>query len=81
MFKLKPFVLSAGLTLALAAPHSLAQSTNKNELPEIGAAGTSILSIDKERIIGDAMMRQVRATQPIVYDPVMESTLMIWAIS
>ncbi len=72
MFKLKPFVLSAGLTMALAAPHSLAQSTNKNELPEIGAAGSSILSIDKERIIGDAMMRQVRATQPIVYDPVME---------
>lgn len=70
--KFKSLFLSASVVIALAAPNALAQSANKNELPDIGAAGASILSIDKERIIGDAMMRQLRATQPVMYDPVME---------
>ncbi len=44
---------------------------NKNKLPEIGSAGISVLSIEKERQIGGEMMRQIRATQPILNDPVL----------
>ena len=58
------------ITLSLAASQVSAQQ-NKNELPEIGAAGTSILSIDKERIIGEAMMKHLRGSQPLIDDPVM----------
>lgn len=59
--------LLATLTVAFV-PASLAQ--NKNELPEIGNAGFTTLSIEKERQFGDLMMRNTRATQPIINDPV-----------
>jgi predicted Zn-dependent protease len=45
--------------------------SNKNKLPEIGSAGFSVLSIEKERQIGGEMMRQIRASQPILNDPVL----------
>ena len=76
MFKLKPLLVSSLLvssifSLAITSTAALSQQNNKNELPDIGAAGSSILSIDKERVVGDAMMRHLRATQPVLYDPVM----------
>ena len=71
LFKIKPLLTSISLTLALASTQLVAQQQNKNELPEIGAAGTSILSIDKERIIGEAMMKHLRGSQPLIDDPVM----------
>jgi len=49
----------------------VAQQNNKNKLPEIGASAASVLSLDKERQIGDIMMRQLRASQPIINDPVL----------
>ena len=70
MFKLKPLLISIGLCLTINSNPLTAQQQNKNELPEIGAAGSSILSIDKERVVGAAMMRHLRATQPILHDPV-----------
>lgn len=71
MSKLKCIALSCAVALATASLSVIAQSSSKNDLPEIGAAGTSILSIDKERIVGDAMMRQLRASQPLLHDPVL----------
>ena len=47
------------------------QKANKNKLPEIGSAGFSALSIEKERQIGGEMMRQISASQPILNDPVL----------
>lgn len=44
---------------------------NRNKLPEIGISGFSVLSLEKERQIGNAMMRQLRASQPIIQDPVL----------
>lgn len=61
----------AAILLILFTSWGYAKTDNKNKLPEIGAAGGSALSIDKERQIGDAMMRQVRASQPIINDPVL----------
>jgi predicted Zn-dependent protease len=44
---------------------------DRNKLPEIGISGFSVLSLDKERQIGNAMMRQLRASQPLIQDPVL----------
>jgi len=59
------------LLLSLTAFTGLAKQNNKNKLPEIGASAASVLSLDKERQIGDIMMRQLRASQPIINDPVL----------
>lgn len=71
-FKLKSLVLACTLTTVLTSFHAFTAESNKNKLPEIGAAGFSVLSIDKEQDIGDAIMRQLRASQPIVNDPVLD---------
>lgn len=73
MLKLKPFVqLCAFTTLLASATGAIANvEHNKNKLPEIGSAGFSVLSIDKERKIGGEMMRQIRASQPVLHDPVL----------
>jgi len=44
---------------------------DRNKLPEIGISGFSVLSLEKERQIGNAMMRQLRASQPLIQDPVL----------
>ncbi|QDP01484.1 M48 family metalloprotease [Thalassotalea sp. PS06] len=69
--KTKVLIASALMAMALSgAGNSLAQD-NKNQLPEIGTSAVSTLSLDKERNIGDAMMRQVRASMPLIQDPVL----------
>jgi predicted Zn-dependent protease len=70
-FKIKSLLLACTFTTLLASPFALSQENNKNELPEIGTAGFSVLSVDKERQIGDAMMRHIRASQPLLNDPVL----------
>ena len=75
MFNIKPLLLSLAITTIIASTFSFdvkASSQNdKNKLPDIGISGFSVLSLDKERQIGDAMMRQLRASQPIIQDPVL----------
>ncbi len=60
------------MALAITGTNLFAQQNNKNELPDIGAAGSSILSIEKEKVVGEAMMRQLRASQPLLHDPVLD---------
>lgn len=57
--------------LLLASSFSWASKTDKNKLPQIGTSGFSVLSIDKERLIGTAMMQQIRARGGIINDPVL----------
>lgn len=75
MFNIKPLLLGCTLTVIVASTFAFnVQATpqnNKNKLPEIGISGFSVLSLDKERQIGNAMMRQLRASQPIIQDPVL----------
>jgi predicted Zn-dependent protease len=71
LFKIKPLVLACSLVTVLASTAISAQENDKNKLPEIGAAGFSVLSIDKERQIGVEMMNQLRASQPLLNDPVL----------
>ena len=76
MFKLKRLtsVLIITIIIALASSHDVDafnKSSNKNKLPDIGISGFSVLSLEKERQIGQAMMRQLRAKQPLIQDPVL----------
>jgi predicted Zn-dependent protease len=68
-------LLSLAITSLIASTFAFdvkASSQNdKNKLPEIGISGFSVLSLDKERQIGNAMMRQLRASQPVIQDPVL----------
>ncbi|MFT5276703.1 MAG: putative Zn-dependent protease [Glaciecola sp.] len=43
---------------------------NRNKLPEIGIVASDTLTIDKEVLVGKAMMRQLRGQAPMVHDPV-----------
>ena len=71
MFKLKPFIIALALSSLTTSALAANTETNRNKLPEIGSAGVSVLSIEKERQIGGEMMRQIRASQPILNDPVL----------
>ncbi|KGJ87383.1 M48 family metalloprotease [Colwellia psychrerythraea] len=75
MFNLKPMfnalLLTLGIALATSFNASAINQNNKNKLPDIGISAYSVLSIDKELQIGQAMMRQLRASQPLIQDPVL----------
>lgn len=44
-------------------------SAQNNTLPNIGSSGLSTLSFEKEKLLGDILMRQTRAQLPVNYDP------------
>lgn len=70
--QLKTFTLAALAASLLSTTTVNAQSnSNKNTLPEIGTAAFSSLSLEKERQLGDVMIRQLRASQPVIHDPVL----------
>lgn len=48
-----------------------ASLSENNKLPDLGGAALSTLSYEKERIIGDLLMRQTRAQIPVNYDPLL----------
>jgi beta-barrel assembly-enhancing protease len=41
-------------------------------LPDLGSNGFSVLTPEKEKQLGDVMMRQTRGSLPMVYDPLMD---------
>ncbi|WP_416351209.1 M48 family metalloprotease, partial [Alteromonas sp. 14N.309.X.WAT.G.H12] len=70
--KLSFFLLSMSFS-------AIAQNSNftddKNALPEIGVVASDTLSLDKEMLIGDAVMRQMRGQAPLIKDPVLDEYL------
>ena len=52
--------LSFVLTSSITAVAQDANYSNKNALPEIGVVASDAISLDKEMIVGDAVMRQMR---------------------
>lgn len=61
--------------LSFFVPFVLAQSQigqDKNALPEIGVVASDAISIDKEKEIGEILMKQLRSQAPVVSDPLME---------
>ncbi|PRQ62224.1 hypothetical protein BWR16_11355 [Vibrio sp. V01_P9A10T6] len=67
-FKRARSLLFLCITVAINAP-SLSYA-DTIELPDIGTVAGSTLTIDQELIYGDAYMRMLRNSQPIVNDPV-----------
>ncbi len=63
------------LTCSLAAVAQDSAYSNKNALPEIGVVASDAISLDKEMIVGDAVMRQMRGQAPLVGDPVLDEYL------
>ncbi len=63
VFAFSIFVLS---TISVSAVNT------KNNLPEIGVVASSAISLDKEVLIGDALMRQLRGQAPIINDPLLD---------
>lgn len=55
-------------SLALSSP---ALATTYSDLPEIGTAAAGTLTVEKEIEYGDAYMRMLRSSQPIVNDPLL----------
>jgi predicted Zn-dependent protease len=47
-------------------------ANKKNALPEIGVVASSAISLDKEIIIGDALMRQLRGQGALINDPLLD---------
>ncbi|MBF7072875.1 M48 family metallopeptidase [Glaciecola sp. MH2013] len=60
--------LVAALPFAIGAQSS---DINKNQLPEIGVVASDTLTIEKELLVGKAIMRQLRGQAPIIHDPVL----------
>lgn len=48
------------------------KENNRNQLPEIGVVASDALTLDKEKVIGDVIMRQLRGQAPLVLDPVLQ---------
>lgn len=48
-------------------------ATSYNDLPDIGTVAAGTLTVEKEIEYGDAYMRMLRASQPIVNDPLMSN--------
>lgn len=70
--RLAPLSIALALALALGSASASAQQTR---LPEIGTAGGSVMSIEREQAIGEMYMRQIRASAPVVGDPVLNAYL------
>ncbi len=64
-----------GLAFSLAAVAQDSSFSNKNTLPEIGVVASDAISLDKEMMVGDAVMRQMRGQAPLISDPVLDEYL------
>ena len=63
------------LTFAISFSAVSNAMQDNQRLPEIGTTGAAFMSIERERVVGDFYMRQVRSQAPIVHDPVLDSYL------
>ncbi|WP_299021752.1 M48 family metalloprotease [uncultured Photobacterium sp.] len=59
------------LISALLGSSLMAQADSFNSLPEIGTTAASTLTIEKEMEYGDAYMRMLRASMPVISDPLL----------
>lgn len=50
---------------------SMAKSFANNDLPDLGTAAVNTFSLEKEMVYGDAYMRVIRSSAPMLNDPVL----------
>ncbi|MGX9460233.1 beta-barrel assembly-enhancing protease [Shewanella sp. A14] len=68
----KTFAASA-VSVLLAA--SIGHSFANNDLPDLGTAAVNTFSLEKETVYGDAYMRIIRSSAPVLSDPVLNQYL------
>lgn len=68
----KPFVVGA---LSLMLLTGTAKSFANNDLPDLGTAAVNTFSLEKEMVYGDAYMRVIRSSAPMLNDPVLSQYL------
>lgn len=68
----KPFAVGA---VALILLTGVAKSFANNDLPDLGTAAVNTFSLEKEMIYGDAYMRVIRSSAPMLNDPVLSQYL------
>lgn len=67
------FLLASSVTIA---SNNFTQSFNSaSNLPDLGTAAVNTFSIEKEIMYGDAYMRVIRSSAPIINDPVLNQYL------
>lgn len=71
----KASVLMVTFSLAYGVTVNHAQAQQRTDLPTIGTAAGGTMSIERERLIGDYYMRQLRAQAPMIEDPVLREYL------
>ncbi|MFT2091163.1 M48 family metalloprotease [Paraglaciecola sp. 2405UD69-4] len=71
---LKPIIttLLSALLTTLIGSVSVKAANEKNSLPEIGVVASSAITLDKEVLIGDVLMRQLRGQGPVINDPLLD---------
>ncbi|RUO72658.1 peptidase M48 [Pseudidiomarina sediminum] len=73
-FRSRLATLSLAVSFAVLSASSAGQQ-QQTRLPDIGTAGTSVMSIEREMSVGAMYMRQLRASAPLVSDPVLNAYL------
>ena len=68
----KPLVFGA---LSLMLLTGTAKSFANNDLPDLGTAAVNTFSLEKEMVYGDAYMRVIRSSAPMLNDPVLSQYL------
>ncbi|MBO1108811.1 M48 family metallopeptidase [Plesiomonas shigelloides] len=59
--------------LDLRLPESSPDAVLDRDLPDIGTAGGSVLSINQEKELGDFYLRQMRGKAPLISDPLLDA--------
>ena len=65
-------VLSPSMLCILALVLSLLPAASQAALPDLGGNAFNTITPEKEKQLGDVMMRQTRGSLPMVYDPLLE---------
>lgn len=68
------FINKLALSVIFALP-VLVHASTATALPDLGTNAFSSLSPEKEKIIGDIMLRQTRSQLPMVHDPLLDEYL------
>lgn len=69
------FFIACLFTFVISFSSASGAMQDRQRLPEIGTTGAAFMSIEREQVVGDFYMRQVRSQAPIIYDPVLDSYL------
>ncbi|WP_016955950.1 M48 family metalloprotease [Catenovulum agarivorans] len=74
--KLKCFALAAAVSLStIQSSIGYASISNNHKLPNLGTVAAGSLTIEKEKVLGKVIRRQLRATSPVISDPLLDQYL------